>query len=155
MRSIRCILCLFGVICMALPGMADARSIAQARSEVVAVTLDYLGIPYLWGGEHPQTGLDCSGFVQLVYKRAGLYLPRVAAEQFQATRLVSPEEVLPGDLIFYSMHRPGSRKVDHVGIYMGKGYFVHASVSNGIHIEPITKAFFLDRLVAIRKYRGF
>lgn len=138
-----------------LAGPVHARSIATARTQVRNATLDYLNIPYLWGGEHPQTGLDCSGFVQLIYRRAGMALPRNTSEQYRATRMVGSQEPLPGDLLFFSMRHPGSRQVDHVGIYMGKGWFAHASVSNGIHVESIRKPYFLQRLIAIRKYPGF
>ncbi len=143
------------VFLMRCPGLAQARSIAKTRDEVIGKTLRYLNTPYLWGGEHPQTGLDCSSFVQLVYRNAGLHLPRVARDQYRSTLPLSPANVLPGDLLFFSMKRPGLAHVDHVGIYLGKGYFIHASVTNGIHVEPITKPYYLDRLVAIKKYRGF
>ncbi|MBI4802333.1 MAG: C40 family peptidase [Elusimicrobia bacterium] len=53
------------------------------------------------------------------------------------------------------MKKPGSRKVDHVGIYVGKGFFVHASFTNGIHIDSIANPYYFQRLVSIRKYRGF
>lgn len=134
---------------------ARAVTIAAARTSILAQTMPYLNIPYLWGGVSPDTGLDCSGFVQLVYQRAGLSLPRVAREQFSATRHLKPREVQPGDLIFFSMHRPRARKVDHVGIYLGKGLFIHASVTNGIHVEPVSKTYYQERLVSIRRYRGF
>ena len=134
---------------------ARAKSIQQARDEVVAETLRYLNIPYLWGGQHPDTGLDCSGFVQLVYSKAGLHLPRVARDQYDAALRLTPANVLPGDLIFFAMKHPGTSKVDHIGIYMGKGFFVHASFTNGIHVEPISKPYYQERLVAIRRYQGF
>ncbi len=134
---------------------ADAKSIRSAREAVVDETLRYLNVPYLWGGEHPRTGLDCSGFVQLVFRRAGLALPRVARDQFRQTVALRPANVHPGDLLFFSMRHPGSRKVDHVGIYMGRGWFVHASVTNGIHVEQIAKPYYLSRLIGARKYRGF
>jgi cell wall-associated NlpC family hydrolase len=134
---------------------AEAKSIAEARNAVVAETLKYLNTPYLWGGMHPKTGLDCSAFVQLVYTRAGLHVPRVAAEQFTASLYLSPASILPGDLIFFAMKRPGSAKVDHVGIYVGKGFFVHASVTNGIHIDSITNPYYFQRLISLKKYRGF
>lgn len=140
---------------LARPAAVEAKPIALARNEVVFQTLRYLNVPYLWGGEYPRTGLDCSGFVQLVFRKVGLALPRVAAQQYRATRRVSPRNVLPGDLMFFSMKHPGSARVDHVGIYVGKGWFVHASVSNGVHVESIVKPYFLRRLVAVRRYRGF
>ena len=140
---------------MTFCGGAGAVSIQSARDKVVSQTLAYLNAPYLWGGRRPDTGIDCSAFVQLVYGEAGLGLPRVAREQFRVTKGLRPDDVLPGDLVFFSMAHPGSSRVDHVGVYMGRGFFVHASVANGVHIEPIAKPYYLDRLVGIRKYRGF
>jgi len=138
-----------------LPLPAQAKTIAEARNQVVRETMKYLAIPYLWGGTHPKTGLDCSGFVQLVYSKAGLNLPRVARDQYSASFYLKPSGVLPGDLIFFSMKKPGSSHVDHIGIYVGKGYFVHASVSNGIHIDSVANPYYYSRIISVRKYRGF
>ena len=134
---------------------ASALTIAQARDKVVEGTMKYLGVPYLWGGTHPDTGLDCSSFVQAVYRDAGLKVPRVSREQFGSAKRVPVTEVLPADLIFFSMKRPGGSRVDHVGIYVGKGYFVHASYTQGVRIEHIAKAYYRDRLVSVLKYPGF
>ncbi len=134
---------------------SQAKSIKDARQEIIRSTMDYLSIPYLWGGTNPQTGLDCSGFVQLVFHRAGLPVPRVARDQFSTTYYLDPKSVLPGDLIFFSMKNPSSRRVDHVGIYVGKSFFVHASVSNGIHIDQVMNPYYYERIVGIRKYTGF
>jgi cell wall-associated NlpC family hydrolase len=155
-RRIRALAC-FCLLALPLFPAADAEAkpIAEARNALVAETLKYLNVPYLWGGMHPMTGLDCSAFVQLVYTRAGLHLPRVASEQFAASLYLAPASVLPGDLIFFAMKRPGSAKVDHVGIYVGRGFFVHASVTNGIHIDSITNPYYFQRLVSLKKYRGF
>ncbi len=141
--------------CLLAATGSQARSIQSARGAVVEETLDYLNGPYLWGGVNPKTGLDCSGFVQLVYQKAGLGLPRVSRRQFAATRPVSPRKVLPGDLVFFAMKNPGTAKVDHIGIYIGKGLFIHASFTNGIHVEPISKPYYLSRLVGIRRFKGF
>jgi peptidoglycan endopeptidase LytF len=107
-----------------LPRPAAAATIADARSAVVRGTLNYLNTPYLWGGMHRDTGMDCSAFAKQVYADAGLQLPRVA-------------------------------RVDHVGIYVGKGYFVHASFTNGVHIDSVANPYYFSRLVAARKYAGF
>jgi cell wall-associated NlpC family hydrolase len=143
------------VLVLALSTGASAVTIQEARDQVVADTLKYLDVPYLWGGQHPDTGLDCSGFVQLVYRDAGLNLPRSTTNQFRETQRIRPREVRPGDLIFFSMNHPGGSRVDHVGIYVGKGYFVQASVSSGIHIDSLFNDYYWDRLISVRKFRGF
>jgi cell wall-associated NlpC family hydrolase len=134
---------------------ASAATIAAARKAILSQTMPYLNIPYLWGGVHPRTGLDCSGFTQLVYHNAGLALPRVSRDQFASTKYVKPSEVLPGDLVFFAMKHPGTADVDHVGVYVGKGLFVAASVTNGIHVDRITNPYYFDRLISIRRYEGF
>jgi len=134
---------------------AQAATIAAARGKVVRETMTFLNTPYLWGGMHPRTGMDCSAFAKLVYDRAGLTLPRVSRDQYAQTLRLSPSAVLPGDLIFFAMKNPGTAKVDHVGIYVGKGFFVHASFTNGVHIDSVTNPYYYSRLVSLRKYAGF
>jgi cell wall-associated NlpC family hydrolase len=140
----------------ALPtGRAGAVSVAEARERVVTETMTYLNTPYLWGGMHPDTGMDCSAFTRIVYSRAGLMLPRVSRDQYAGTRRLGPQEVRPGDLVFFAMKHPGTARVDHVGIYVGKGFFVHASFSNGVHIDSVANPYYYARLVGVRKYAGF
>lgn len=143
------------LVLFAFAAPARAMSVQEARERIVAGTLKYLNVPYLWGSEHPGTGLDCSSFVRLVYREAGVNLPRVSRDQYRSSVLVSPRQVLPGDMIFFAMKRPGTASVDHIGIYVGKGYFVHAGVSHGVHIEPIAKAYYQDRMIRVLKYPGF
>lgn len=139
----------------ARPAMARSKSVAQARRDIVYETMRYLNVPYLWGGQHPQTGLDCSGFVQLVYHKAGFGLPRHSRTQFDATRYLSPSQARPGDLVFFAMNKASAQRITHVGIYMGKGYFIHASSRHGIHINHLASNYYLDRLAGIRKFKGF
>lgn len=83
-----------------------------------ALSLQFLGRPYVWGGEDP-SGFDCSGLVQYVYGRLGLALPRVARDQYHAGVHVPFSQLEPGDLVFFE-------NLGHVGIYLGRGRFVHA-----------------------------
>jgi cell wall-associated NlpC family hydrolase len=92
---------------------------APRYSQVVGIALQYLGIPYVWGGSSPSTGFDCSGFVAYVYAQLGVYLPHHAASQYGYGTPVSYEQLQPGDLVFFS-------GLGHVGIYIGSGQFVHA-----------------------------
>jgi cell wall-associated NlpC family hydrolase len=89
--------------------------------------LSMLGTPYRFGGDSPDKGLDCSGFVKHVYKEsAGVSLPRSARDMSREGEKVAREELKPGDLVFFNTRKkPNS----HVGIYKGNNEFVHASSS--------------------------
>jgi cell wall-associated NlpC family hydrolase len=86
---------------------------------VVGIALQYLGVPYVWGGSSPSTGFDCSGFTSYVYAQVGVYLPHHAASQYGMGVAVPYDQLAPGDLVFFS-------GLGHVGIYIGGGQFVHA-----------------------------
>ena len=91
---------------------------------VAAYAQQWVGYPYVWGGNDLNTGVDCSGFTQQVYLHFGISLNRVADAQKQnGIRVASLEEAQPGDLIFYG----SSSYADHVAIYIGNGQVVHAS----------------------------
>ncbi|MFB7836452.1 NlpC/P60 family protein [Streptomyces sp. NPDC057680] len=88
-----------------------------------------LGTPYLWGGTGTaaQNGrFDCSGLTQAAYESVGIRLPRVANDQYNAGPHPSREELLPGDLVFFSDDLTNSRAIRHVGIYVGGGYMIDA-----------------------------
>jgi cell wall-associated NlpC family hydrolase len=78
----------------------------------------YLGVPYVWGGESP-SGFDCSGLVQYVYGKLGVHLPRTSYAQYDAGRHIGRGALEPGDLVFFD-------GLGHVGIYIGGGRFIHA-----------------------------
>ncbi len=90
-----------------------------------------------------------------MYHEAGYSLPRVSVDQYAATKPLKPSQVLPGDLIFFAMAHPAAKRVDHVGIYLGKGLFIAASTTYGIRIDSISKPYYQERLVSIRKFSGF
>ncbi|MDY4920558.1 MAG: NlpC/P60 family protein [Phascolarctobacterium sp.] len=100
------------------------RSILRAAYSVI-------GTPYVFGGTSPY-GFDCSGFTQYAFKRAGVYLPRMADSQFYAGKKISMSQLRPGDLIFYTTYEPGA---SHVGIYVGNGNFIHAGTSTGVTVS--------------------
>jgi hypothetical protein len=112
---------------------------------LLEVARKFLGAPYHWGGQSPN-GVDCSGFVQEVFRLAGYALPRLADEQFNFCQEVSQPE--PGDLVFFSTYLPGP---SHVGIYLGEGRFVHASSSRGVVEEALESAYFKPRYLGARR----
>ncbi|MCC5032645.1 bifunctional lytic transglycosylase/C40 family peptidase [Streptomyces sp. WAC 00631] len=90
---------------------------------------DKLGTPYLWGGDGTAEDggrFDCSGLTKAAYASVGIELPRVANDQYNAGAHPSRDELLPGDLVFFSDDLTDSRAIRHVGIYVGGGYMINA-----------------------------
>jgi cell wall-associated NlpC family hydrolase len=107
----------------------------KVRERLQNAAQDWYGTPYDWGGDSKQ-GVDCSGFVQHVYEDAFAYgLPRVTETQLQSGPSVARDQIRPGDLVFF---RPEG-EYNHVGVYLGKGTFAHASSSNGVTKTPLEK----------------
>ena len=86
---------------------------------VVGIAMQYLGIPYQWGGESPSTGFDCSGFTYYVFSRVGVSLPRTVSTQYAVGVGVSRSQLQAGDLVFFN-------GLGHVGIYIGGNQFIHS-----------------------------
>ncbi len=96
--------------------------------QIVATAKEYLGTPYVWGGTSPK-GFDCSGFVYYVYQQYGYQLQRRASLQYAHNGVsVSKSQLQPGDLVFFS---DSVDPIGHVGMYIGDGYFIHASSGKG------------------------
>ncbi len=99
------------------------------RGSIVATARSQIGTPYRSAGTSPSTGFDCSGFVQWVYARHGVRLPRRTTDQLQSGQHVSKSELRPGDLVFF---RPSSKSSGlHVGIFDGHGGFIHSPSPGG------------------------
>lgn len=93
-------------------------STGVSGGSIIDYACSFIGKPYVWGGTDPNTGADCSGFIQYVYRKFGISLPRSSYDQRNAGKEVSYSNAQPGDIICYS---------GHVAIYMGGGQIVHAS----------------------------
>ena len=107
---------------------------ASLRNRMVNYALQFVGNPYVWGGNDPHTGADCSGVVKYIYSNvAGISLPRVSRDQAKVGTRINSSQMRPGDLIFYT----GSNGVvNHVAMYIGNGQIVHAaSRRSGIKIS--------------------
>lgn len=132
------------------PGAIEASpraSLAPIRS-VVATAESYLGVPYRYGGLD-RDGLDCSGLVVSVYRKHDIQLPRTSAQQFRVGQPVQPTALQAGDLVFFGN---GRGHVSHVGIYAGKGRFIHASTSRrAVRYDSLSRGYFRDRFVGARR----
>lgn len=104
---------------------------------VVQTSMQYLGVPYVFGGTTPG-GFDCSGYVRYVFAQAGIYLPRMADEQYEVGTPIASSDLQAGDLVFFSTYTYGA---SHVGIYLGDGQFINASSSLGVSISPLFEGY--------------
>jgi cell wall-associated NlpC family hydrolase len=115
---------------------------------LTGTALSLRGTPYRNGGADP-SGFDCSGFTQYVFGSHGIPLPREVKEQFSTGRAVRPEEIAPGDLVFFTTVAPGA---SHVGISLGGDEFVHAPSSTGVvRVEHVSARYWSQRFVGARR----
>jgi gamma-D-glutamyl-L-lysine dipeptidyl-peptidase len=122
---------------------------------LLATAHRFLGVPYLWGGCSP-LGLDCSGFVQLVYRLHGVSLPRDADQQAEVGEpvLLDPEGsgCAPGDAVFFhAEERP--EQMTHVGLALGDGRFIHAAGSDRVRINRLVDSPYGERMACARRYQ--
>ncbi|MFL4905328.1 NlpC/P60 family protein [Streptomyces sp. MMS24-I2-30] len=114
---------------------------SRQAAGAIAYAQEKLGTPYLWGGTGTaQQGgrFDCSGLTQAAYDSVGIKLPRVANDQYNAGPHPGRDELLPGDLVFFSKDPTDSRAIHHVGIYVGGGYMIDAPRTGAvIRFDPI------------------
>ncbi|RII29284.1 MAG: peptidoglycan-binding protein [Geobacter sp.] len=110
----------------------------------------FVGIPYRWGGNNVVDGMDCSGFVRAVYNLCGISIPRTSREQFTAGDPVIKDNLRDGDLVFFGS---SEAKINHVGIYVGNGKFVHAPRrGEEIRVTSIDDNYFEKHFVGARRY---
>ena len=119
--------------------------------EIAARTAErFVGIPYRWGGDNVVEGMDCSGFVRAVYNLCGLSIPRTSRDQYRAGDAVSRQDLQDGDLVFFGA---SADKINHVGIYVGGGKFVHAPRrGEEIRVTSVEDNYFDKRYVGARRY---
>jgi len=96
------------------------------RKYIQELLLSYLGKPYVWAEEGPDA-FDCSGLTYNIYGKMGIEIPRTAKEQAKMGKRIPFTNLSYGDLIFFGTHNRRSTHINHVGIYLGEGWFAHAS----------------------------
>ena len=121
------------------------------RGNLVATAKRFIGTPYRWGGTSQVSGFDCSGLTMTVYRLNGMELPRTASAQYASGSSISRQALEPGDLVFF---RTGSsRRISHVGVYSGKGRFIHApGRGKRIRTASLSTGYFTSRYAGARRY---
>lgn len=142
----------------AAPASSDSESGARSflsgmagkAGDVVVGALNMIGVRYRWGGNTPDSGLDCSGFVRYVFQDTlGMALPRRAEEMSRVGEKVRMSELKPGDLVFFNTMR---RTFSHVGIYIGDNKFVHSpSTGSTIRVDDLDSGYWEKRFTGARR----
>jgi cell wall-associated NlpC family hydrolase len=133
-------------LALTLPAHADVPA-----DEIPFYAMSLVGSPYRLGGTSPESGLDCSGFVGHVFREAaGVTLPRDSRAISEAAQPLAPDELQPGDLVFFNTL---NRAFSHVGIYLGDDRFVHASSSRtgSVMVSNLKDRYWRERFDGARR----
>jgi len=125
-------------------------AVVDKTETLINNAMQLIGVRYRWGGNTPQSGLDCSGFVRYVFNDTfGFLLPRKSAQMSKVGLEIGKEELRPGDLVFFNTMR---HAFSHVGIYVGDNKFIHApSRGKSIRVDDMTKVYWEKRYNGARR----
>lgn len=130
--------------------MSFVERYTNVTQDVILEGLKLVGVRYKMGGNSVENGLDCSSFVQMVFKESiGAYLPRTAREQSQVGEHIDASQLQPGDLVFFNTMR---RTFSHVGIYLGDNHFMHAPrAGSEVRVENMNNSYWQSRFNGARR----
>jgi len=138
---------------MVVRSPAPTSSSSAAAIRVVGTADQYIGVPYRYGGTSPNSGFDCSGFVQYVLEKHAVRLPRTASQQALVGDALPADwrALSAGDLVFFE----DNGRIDHVAIYAGRNRIIHSSASGGgVRYDDLSThrgEWFSDHMVAARR----
>ena len=135
----------------ALPGCATSpqNETTPTGVKLVQQVKRLVGTPYHYGGNGPE-GFDCSGLIQYAYALVGIAIPRTTRGQLKRSRAVKPQDMRPGDLIFF---RLGGRKISHVGMYIGGLMMIHApSGHKSVSYAHLDTGYWREHLAAVGRF---
>jgi len=126
---------------------------SPSKKSLAKMVKQLQGSPYVWAEEGPNQ-FDCSGFTYYMYGSMGIEIPRVARDQAKVGQRVSPNQLQYGDLIFFATSKRSRRKITHVGMYLGNGWFTHASTVKHevIYSNLFTSTYYKNKLRVCRRY---
>ncbi len=129
---------------------ASADSDMPTHNEVIFRAFSLIGTPYRYGGSSPDTGFDCSGLINYVYREAaGVSLPRTTAGLNALKNQAPSKALVPGDLVLFAV---SGNRIDHAGIYVGEGRFLHAPSSGGkVRIDELQASYWQRSFKSARR----
>ena len=115
------------------------KPIAKLQEAAIAA-ISFVGKPYAYGSSNPDVGFDCSGLVQYVLLQSGVKkLPRSSVEMYENSSPIEVDNLVVGDLLFF---RTSNSQINHVGIYVGEGRFIHApSSGNFVRLDKLEQSY--------------
>lgn len=125
-----------------------SRGITSMARRLTSIAMQYIGTPYVFGGNSLYYGIDCSAYTQQIYAQIGINLPRTADVQYEVGTPISRSELLPGDEVFFTTYTYGA---SHCGIYLGDGNFIHASSSRGVTISSLNDHYYSTHYIGARR----
>lgn len=162
-KSLICIVCCVIIAISSSPTWAvesqsdfSLSSVGLSEQQFEDEVKEYLGTPYRKGGTSKK-GFDCSGFARTVYDQLlGLELPHSSGDQFQSSELqkINPRELQTGDLVFFANQgkKKKQKRINHVGVYLSDGQFIHASSSEGIIVSSLDESYWKKRFVGSKRH---
>jgi len=122
----------------------------EVAGDLILQAMSLLGVAYRFGGTSPTSGLDCSGFIQYIFKKSlRVSLPRTAAEMAHTGRAVDRSELAPGDLVFFNTRGFAN---SHVGMYMGNNKFIHAPrTGKSVEVVSLSSSYWAARYNGARR----
>lgn len=128
-------------------GVSGTVKVSGGGQQILSFASQFVGTPYVWGGTSPSPGFDCSGYVQYVYRHAGISLNRTSEQQFNNGVSVSRSELRPGDIVFFHTYSSGA---SHVGIYAGNNTMINSS-NGGVSYDDMTDSYWASRYLGARR----
>jgi len=130
----------------------SSQKLPPKSKKIISLAKQKLGKRYVWGATGQRNTFDCSGFTTYVCKKNGICLPRRAIQQSKVGKPVKRSELQPGDLVFFDTSKQRKGYVNHVGIYIGNGKFIHASsAKKKVVITSLNKPFYKQRFKGARR----
>ncbi len=134
-----------------VPTVTPPKPASAQYDDLLFHAFSLVGTPYRWGGNAPETGFDCSGLINYVFREtAGVTLPRTTAGLSALPGTAAADALLPGDLVLFATK--GGQRVDHAGIYVGDGRFVHAPSSGGkVRLDSLQASYWQRSFTSARR----
>ena len=125
-----------------------SRGTTSMARRLISIAMQYIGTPYVFGGNSLYYGIDCSAYTQQIYAQIGVNLPRTADYQYEVGTPISRAELMPGDEVFFTTYTYGA---SHCGIYLGDSNFIHASSTRGVTISSLNESYYNARYIGARR----